>query len=797
MDLLQKELGLLKKLSKINTDINPPHQGCTISKKSPRTAGTDINPPHQECISKKSFTRTKGCLYRNVETLFVDNILQSMNVEIPKQWNENRINRDGQDYHITVVSSKHYKKIKAVPASDIFYVLGYVKLSDVAFLVCHYPSGVEFCKEHNVPVGDFHITLGFKEVDNHSIRKDYTMIIPKYVYVKDVLRLQTEFKSLLTDHCNYLNSVGDFVNLKEILTEMMNIPELRDSSMYALINSGLLEPEDTIYVNKNKKRMLALLNSKFVSKRTRYIECNGVIKKVKIPSNFSKITDTLYASGIVNSSHKPFLDSMEINVVINLMERCRSSLENVYHFPIPDQGITSKKVVNEIIDIIDRPGNITVVHCLGGKGRTAMIFYAYLIQRKDMTITLIDQKYRNSREILMTDPQLTFLKSFERTSGFKFPKAFILVGLPGSGKSTFSEHLRLYIPNMVYINQDILGRKEVTRLVSKHCKDSSFVVIDRCNLTKADRKEWLSYFTDPVWCIQFKILPEECYYRIEHRKNHPTLQGKGGISVVKMLLSKYEPVDNNEGFERIIDIESETFLNYVLTSWKMAPIEISNLFKFPRTRHLYNLGVASRDDLIMSSKEQSEFLNHDNLVVEEKIDGANLGISIEGYTILFQNRSHYVTSKYHRQFEQLNAWRDKHATELFTILRPGYILFGEWLYLQHSILYTKLPDYFIAFDLYDSKERKFFSRSRLEALLAETTIPLVKCITTTQQGSLNDLVELTNTKSEYCDGIVEGVYIKCNDEQWVTRRGKIVRKDFITGNKFWDSGKVAKNIKFI
>jgi hypothetical protein len=59
-----------------------------------------------------------------------------------------------------------------------------------------------------------------------------------------------------------------------------------------------------------------------------------------------------------------------------------------------------------------------------------------------------------------------------------------------------------------------------------------------------------------------------------------------------------------------------------------------------------------RDDLVMEKDDRKPFFKENTTIginqyfkfLEEKIDGANLGISIniENYKILAQNRSHYV-----------------------------------------------------------------------------------------------------------------------------------------------------------
>lgn len=137
------------------------------------------------------------------------------------------------------------------------------------------------------------------------------------------------------------------------------------------------------------------------------------------------------------------------------------------------------------------------------------------------------------------------------------------------------------------------------------------------------------------------------------------------------------------------------------------------LLKFPRTPHIYDLGgsAVTRDDLLLDARD-AEALLRTPLTLEEKLDGANLGISITAdYRILCQNRSHYVNGETHSQFKRLPQWLAEHQGELFEALEPErHILFGEWLYARHSVPYSRLPDYFLAFDIYDRHAGHFLSR---------------------------------------------------------------------------------------
>jgi len=218
------------------------------------------------------------------------------------------------------------------------------------------------------------------------------------------------------------------------------------------------------------------------------------------------------------------------------------------------------------------------------------------------------------------------------------------------------------------------------------------------------------------------------------------------------------------------------------------------IIKFPRTKHIANLGSATRDDLLMTQAESSSFLNKE-IYVEEKIDGANMGISInKDGKILVQNRSHYVTTQSGPQFKPLDKWIATHYTELWEILEPEvHILYGEWLYMKHSIKYNRLEDWFMAFDIFDKKENKFYSRDRVEKILENTTIKLIPVIIKTSFKKIDEIKALVNTPSRYADGKVEGVYCRiCNDD-YLINRGKIVRTDFISGNVHWSKGIIEPN----
>ncbi len=203
---------------------------------------------------------------------------------------------------------------------------------------------------------------------------------------------------------------------------------------------------------------------------------------------------------------------------------------------------------------------------------------------------------------------------------------------------------------------------------------------------------------------------------------------------------------------------------------------MTDFFKFPSTPHLAVLGDNDvRDDKCFTESERKEFLSHE-IIVEEKIDGANLGISFDpNGEPVFQNRGSIITV-FSGQWKKLQDWYLRHADFLFDRLTDQYILFGEWCYARHSVFYDSLPDYFAAFDIFDKNTGLFFSVKRRNDFLSNSGLFMVPLI---QKGffSFEQLKDLTFT-SHFGHLTAEGIYLRIDDEQWLRQRAKLVRPAF-------------------
>jgi len=104
-----------------------------------------------------------------------------------------------------------------------------------------------------------------------------------------------------------------------------------------------------------------------------------------------------------------------------------------------------------------------------------------------------------------------------------------------------------------------------------------------------------------------------------------------------------------------------------------------DFIKYPRTPHLFG-SKGTDDDKHLGEAESNQFIADDSLIVEEKIDGTNVGIhfSDEGELVL-QCRGHLITEGMHPQYDLFKQWATVKRYVLEQRLENRFLLFGEWV----------------------------------------------------------------------------------------------------------------------
>ena len=231
------------------------------------------------------------------------------------------------------------------------------------------------------------------------------------------------------------------------------------------------------------------------------------------------------------------------------------------------------------------------------------------------------------------------------------------------------------------------------------------------------------------------------------------------------------------------------------------------MHKYPRTQHIEGSRLQPGDedlDAVPFKNLASRFV-----VVEEKLDGANAGISFDSSGKLYlQSRGHFLTGgEREKHFDLFKQWAHAHSEVLHRRLGNRYVLYGEWLYAKHTIYYDRLPHFFLEFDMLDQESGDFLSTDHRHELLADLPIVSAPVLWRGIARSRDEMTALVKTslfksnewrerlamacRSKGLDGdqiwtetdtsdLMEGLYIKVEEQGKVVERYKFVRASFLT-----------------
>ena len=243
-------------------------------------------------------------------------------------------------------------------------------------------------------------------------------------------------------------------------------------------------------------------------------------------------------------------------------------------------------------------------------------------------------------------------------------------------------------------------------------------------------------------------------------------------------------------------------------------MEDLKIYKYPRTHHIEGSRLQLGDEDL--TQVPFEIILGRHLIIEEKLDGANSAISFSpNGELLIQSRGHYLTGGYReRHYNLMKKWAVSHKDLFFDILGTKYIMYGEWLYAKHTIFYDALPNYFLEFDIMDRETGIFLDTQTRHKLLKKSpvvSVPVLgegiyssrekilsligqsKYITKNQRENLyNAAVKLgldpeKNSAITDLSGLMEGLYIKLEENGQVLERMKFVRAEFLQCVDFSDS----------
>ena len=194
------------------------------------------------------------------------------------------------------------------------------------------------------------------------------------------------------------------------------------------------------------------------------------------------------------------------------------------------------------------------------------------------------------------------------------------------------------------------------------------------------------------------------------------------------------------------------------------------IIKYPRTPHLSGSRLQKGDEDL--SQIPFARIKGKHIVIEEKIDGANVAVSFsEEGDLLLQSRGHFLTGGYReRHYDFFKIWASENIDMLFSLLDTRYIMYGEWMYAKHKVYYDALPHYFMEFDILDKPSGKFLSTERRMEMLEGTGICSVPVLGEGVYPSEKQVLSLLGRSLYITDAHMDNLRAEAESRAWTTKR---------------------------
>ena len=197
---------------------------------------------------------------------------------------------------------------------------------------------------------------------------------------------------------------------------------------------------------------------------------------------------------------------------------------------------------------------------------------------------------------------------------------------------------------------------------------------------------------------------------------------------------------------------------------------------YPRIEHLSASTSVPREDLVLVPTAVQVLLSHP-IFVEEKLDGANVMLwRNERGIVEVATRGGPDAIDRAGQLGPLRAWVAQREATLRAALQSDLVLYAEWLWFQHSVRYTRLPDFLIALDMLERSGRWLDIGERDAALrdAGLTPPPQVWQGTGESPEALTELIDV----SRYGEDLAEGLIVRpVHQGPGIPRVAKLVREN--------------------
>lgn len=176
---------------------------------------------------------------------------------------------------------------------------------------------------------------------------------------------------------------------------------------------------------------------------------------------------------------------------------------------------------------------------------------------------------------------------------------------------------------------------------------------------------------------------------------------------------------------------------------------------------------------------------HDIIIVQEKLDGSNVGVcKINGEIIAITRAGWNAASSPFEQHHCFDRWVKTNSTRFDELLNEGERVCGEWLMQAHGTRYNLYHEPFVPFDIFSSGERLVFTCFHERIMKLGFVWPAT--LNTGSPFSIDKAIESIKTS---CHGAIDPV----EGAVWRVERNKVINKK--TGERKWVVDFLAKYVR--
>jgi hypothetical protein len=183
--------------------------------------------------------------------------------------------------------------------------------------------------------------------------------------------------------------------------------------------------------------------------------------------------------------------------------------------------------------------------------------------------------------------------------------------------------------------------------------------------------------------------------------------------------------------------------------------------KYPRVPHLAGSVGANADDVALSQRESEALLSRP-LVVEEKLDGANVALWVDAGVPRVATRGGADAADRAGILGPVRAWVMERADALREVLGEHHAVYAEWLLRRHAVPYTRLPAPFIGIDVLDLRTAEFAPPTERDRILGLAGLHAAPCLFRGRLGSGAHPRSL-HGRSRFGDEPAEGLVVRATE----------------------------------